>query len=1053
LPFAVLGHCVLFLLGCAETRPHLSAQSFPRLIRPPETLALSSALLPIEPWPEAALDAAGRLELVRSLRTTDDLLAGSESASLVRARAMVPAGYEAQGEALLRTLGEFSLDRRVSGQARVDLGETLLRRGENEQAAHTFARFLEAQEDCPSRGEPEIREATRETWRARFWYGAALARAGERAQAAQVLSAAADEAAPGHPARVLGYRWAGWLEAGQGNLPAARRLWRNAISAGARSAVRDSINLSVAETWFAEAEWDSVLAVLARGHDTRSGGARWDFLRGRAYLELGKIDSAATALDRVLEHRPAAPTPWRDEVHAILAWMALKSGKPEEAVAHYGRISGERVEDVPVTRYGTALAWIHEGAFEEAERVLAPAPPIPPEDPIYYHWAYALAYSRFHLRMYGQSIESLETFRGRVLADSVGQASFSLRGDCYFRLGRMEEAYAAYAKSAAMLAPVPELLHRRQSLAAIGSGRWGAAARLLGDLILRYPATEHAAEYNFWRAEAFYRLGRLSEAGRHYRQAERFGADRARCAYALGWCEYEEGRYQKALEHFNRAHRHCGDCSFASDLALRAGNCLFNLGRLEAAAEAFAEAEDLAHAAGAPELGREASFQLAWAELRLGEFAAAQERFERIRRAEGRSELGARALYWEGQSLFRQESYDEASRRFERLQKHPGASDTLRARARLAIGDALFNMGEMAEAIGWYRRVLETPGGSDALALTAGESLFECQQRGGEWLQAQRTQEALEARFRSAKGHAERRLQLADGFFRGRHFADALSSYGSFLERVPPTDPRFVEARFQMARCREELGELEEAARAYRSLGEIQGFRRRSEALLRAGTLFLKTGEESRALSALEGRLGLDLEPAQAAVTRAYLAQAYGKLGQGAAAQNEWEKVAHAGSGASDSLRAVANLQLGRTAFSNEQWQAAFDRFAAADSLGLPPHIFRARYWAGEAALQKGDTPAAIVWLEAFLAQGEREQLWEATARFRLAECYEIAGREAEARGEYERIAALGLKDGDLSEEARARLQTLGAGDGSVEDPESEIENRTVGAPENETEP
>lgn len=1005
---------LLTVFGCSATIPATppSRGVLPAATRPGDPMPAFPAPLPTDHWPAAALDILPLPLLTRPLVQGEALLPGREAASLHRARRLARSDLE-RGIAALRGVARDGLDRRIRKDTERELGQQLLRSGAAGEAADLLARAAAAARDAE------------DVWRLRFWQGAALAEAERLEEAAAVLATGARGAAPHSEERILALRWAGWLRASAGDAPEARTLWLQALDEDPPPALRDSLRLAIAETWFTEGQWERVEAQLRDPVDPRARDARWEFLRGRAAFEGGQLDSATARMQRLLAQWPQAPAAWRDEAHTILGWRALRAGRSAEALDHYGRISGSRIEDVPVTRYGSAVARIQEGAFEEAEQILSPGPPVAEGDPTFFPWAYALAYARFQIRLYDQALEALEAFRGRVSADSLGQASWSLRGDCHYRRGDMQTAHDAYAKAASMLAEVPEQLQRRAALAAIGSERWGTAARLFGELILRHPGTSHAGEYHFWRAEAFYRLGRLDEAARHYLQAERRGANAAQAAYALGWCEYDAGRYEAALDHFLRARRACRDCPFSPDLALRAGNCLFNLGRVDEAAEAFAAAARLAYESEDGALAREAAFRLAWADFRRGEFASAAERFARIRHAERESEIGARSLYWEGQALFRQDLYPEALDRFQRVQRHPGASDTLRARSLLAIGDAMFNAGQMGEAIGWYRRVLEASGADRALARSAQESVIECRLTLGETDAARDEIERLALDFPEAEGLAERYRQIGETYFREGRYDDAIAALGDFLERAPPADPRIAGVRYEMARAREALGQSAAAARAYEALGADATFRRRDEALLRAGRLYLQTENASRALTTLEQRLALDLAPAAAALTRAYLAQAYSQLDQPAAAQNEWEKVAHDGSGASDSLRAVASVRLGRMAFGNALWADAFARFATAESLGLPPQIYRSAYWAGESAFQAGDTLQAAGWLERFLESGEREPLWEATARMRLAECYEATGEPGAAREQYETILQLSLEGSGLRDESRARLQVL----------------------------
>jgi len=981
---------------------------------------------PDEWWLPLAAPVPELPAVARALAESRAIAAGEEALALREGRALIAAGETLEGEARLEEVARAGLSGRQRSAAALARGESLFRRGEAAAAAAAFEAAL-----AGGSGE--------RNWAAGFWHGAALAKAGDPGRAAAVLEASADspelraallgpDAAAARRARSLALRWAGWLEANRGEIASARRLWRAALAAaGGRPGLADSLTLNLAEIHFAEGEWDSVAALLARPRDPQARDLRWDLLHGRACFELEDWAEADSLLARVTEHPGEPPRAWVDEALMVRGWIALKGGETEQALALYGQVSGERSGDLPLARYGAALAHLQEGRADEAEGLLAPGPPVAPGDPLHDRWAYGLAFARFVQARYAEALAALEPVGDGGAGGALAQAAWMLRGDAHYRMGRMEEAGAAYARAVAAGGESEELL-RRQALAALGTERWGPAARIFGDLVRKFPATARAGEYRFWRGEALYRLGRLDEARAEYVRAENLGADRLSCVYASAWCSYRQDRFGEALKEFARAAMLCGGCPLASDIAIRRGNCLFNLGRLDESARAFAEAERSAGAAAdTTGAGREAAFRSAWALLRLEDYAAAAEQFARVGGEGPSDELAARAVYWEGQAWLRAGDHAAAFDRFQLAAAHPQAPDTLRARAFLATGDAAYNLERPAEAIDWYRRVLESPGADGAMRRAAQESLFECRQLRGEWDEAREALDELTANYPDAVAGGDRHLQLADGFFRHGRYRDALQAYGDYLERARPDDGRQPEARYRMARAREALGQWREAAEAYAALGEVPDFHYAADALLRAGVLYLEGGDAQRALVSLERRLGLPLSPAGAGLTRAHLARAYEALGEKRAARNEWEKVAHGGGDIPDSLRAIGSFQLARNAFDNREWSAAFAAFRAADSLGLPGEIHRARYWAGESAFRLGSPREAARWLESFVAGGEQEPLWEATARMRLAECYESLERWDDAREQYETVTRMPLKMESLGEEARERLKKVAA--------------------------
>ncbi len=1003
---------VALLLGCltaqAEPSIQLPAPSAPGL--PPAVTPRSHELLALPAaadWP--------RPELVRSLVVCDELIPLRERESLRRARNLMAGGRAGAGEALLRALGEQASEPELRARAWLELAAALAGAGRGAEAMSVIERALAAWDWGD------------QAWRLRAWRAWLLVDLGQMQSGAQALVEAAGAAPAGLRMRAELARWAGWLQAGRGDFEAARAAWRQALQdARAFPALADSLRLALGQSFVTEGRWAEAAAYLRAAAARPRAPALGRFLLGRALYQSGRGDSAEIVLRGLIEDPPEAPAPWLDEARVILGWLALARGETARALELYGAVSGQRPEEVLPSRYGTAMALIADGRSAQAESLLAPGAPVDRDHPLHYPWVYALAFARFQLERYPDAIATLEAFRERARADSLSGGAWSLRGDCFYRLGQAAEASAAYAEAATHYPDAPEALLRRQALAALALQDWATAVRLLGEVIVRYPGTDQGAEYNFWRAEAYYRLERRDDARRHYRRALALGADPAACSYALGWCDYEEGRYAAALTHFDRALALCRDCPFAVDLLLRRGNCLFNLGRIEEAERSFARAASQAQAGALAGLSGEATFQRGWALLRLEDFAGARAAFARIREEQGENALGSEALYWEAVAFFRQELYDQAAERFRAVQAGRGTPDSLRSRAQLGLGDCHFNLGDYRGALEWYRGILGSPGAADEMLQTAHESVFECRVALNEWDLADSALATLEARFPRAQGLADRHLQVAEGYLREKRYQSALDAFGNFLERAPTQDPRLLGVRYQIARCREELGQRDAAAAAYEALGEREDFRDRSEALLRAGVLRLEGGQAREALRPLEKRLALDLNPAQTALTRAYLADGYQRLGERQAARAEWEKVAARGGGATDSLRAVANLRLGRLAFEGREWQAAFLHFAAADSLGAAAAVYRPRYWAGEAALRAADTTRAIPWLEAFLELPEPEPLWEATARLRLGACYVGRGRLRDAHEQYEAVLRLPLREEALRDEARQRLQQLG---------------------------
>lgn len=975
--------------------------------------------IPGEPWIWTAWPLVAPPSLARNPAEDGALVPGEDRALTALGAAWVEEGAPAAGEGLLVDLSEHALLARDRASASLVLGAALLERGEGASAAEAFAAAAEQKA-----GEGDA-------WKIGFWEAAALLRAGDEERAAAVLAATASSpellraragrnGARAREARLAALEWVAAIEARNGRPQEARRFLRQGLIEAVGPGEADSLVLRIAESHFAEGAWDSVVALFqerpAQGGETPLR----NFLHGKACFELDDLACAEEKLG--LASQPAAnlDAPLRREAIATRAWMALAAGETERAVELYDSIEKEPGVDAPFARYGSALAHLQAGELEQAEQRLSSKASLPETDPLHDRWIYALALVHFRMQRYPQTLEDLDGFKAR--ADSLGRAAWTLRGDANYRLGNAKAALESYGRAASLQADPPEPLLRRQAIASLATGRWGAAARILGDLTLKFPGTARASEYHFWRGEAFLRLGRLEEARRQYGRAEQLGADALRCAYRIGLCFQEDGRYAEALAALERAAILCGRCDLAADIGFARADCLARLGRKEEAARVRSAAQRAIRSVGQG-TGEESTLDEAWALLKLEDYSAARSEFARIREQSVLPRVRARALL--GEALALQQSGDEAGalERFSTVAKDPAATDTLRVRASWEAGETAFRLGRRAEAAEWYRRVIDDPESGDRVRAAAQAALFACGIESGDW---ELSKGALEALGRADPAQLQRgRLHclLGEELLAAKRFEDAARVYEQALKLAGGDAQSATEARFGLARAIEGQGRTLEAAGQFAEIGLQGSGERAADALARAGASYLALGDPRRALSVLERRAGLALAPSQAAENHALLARAYDALGEKRAARNEWEQVAQPGAEVADSLRAAGSLHLGRAAFDRQEWRSAWRAFAAADSLGLSPLSKRPAYWAGESAMRMGSPGIAAAWLERSLAKGEGTALEQAAARMRLGDCYEALSRSGDARAQYERVAA--LRDSEAKPVVAEALQRI----------------------------
>jgi tetratricopeptide (TPR) repeat protein len=919
----------------------LLASSILAACAPTTTPPPSPAPIPLsvlDPWRTRATDAVSAPAVTREPPLEDALLPTREAETIALAEALVARGRDAQAIDALEAVSSFSLDPAVARHARAELGTLLLRSGAFADAAAALA---------PLRQVP----SSESHWRERYAEGAARAAIGDRVLAAGLLAEAsaglreeigsvpASERRPLISARIAALRWAGYLRAQASDFSGAREHWREALGEVSRTRPRaasfdegiaDSIRWAIQAAHFAEGAWDSVLAIASAAPPPRH--QQVDFLVGAAAFARQDYARADTLLAHFIE-TPDAPDTWVREALLLRAWLALRRDEPEAALASYAQLGRAGEEGASLERYGEAVASLQAGLYDEAARLLTPVPSDSAPAALRSQWALVLAMARLQQGDDEAALATLDGIQAAALSDTLGWVAETLRGDVHYRQGEMEAAYALYASAASHFEDVPESVSRRQAFSALGSERWGSAARILGDLLMRFPATEHGAEYNLWRAEALVRLGRAEEAHVLYGRAERFGADAASCAYARGWCELAAGRDRESLIEFERASQICRACPLALDIALGRGYALARLGRTDEAARAFALLFAGDDEEGEPDTSSPDSdaYGVGGDERR---YQMASSLFAELSRAAGESALGARALWWEGQALVRAGEAREAIERFQRLQTHAGASDTVRVGAHLACAETYASLGALDDALHAYRAALATGALSAGQRQAALAASLACERDLGQYDAALGTLATFALEYPRAARVEESRLALAESLRGAGRCDDALRLYGEFLARADQRDARRDTARMHHAACLEVLGQASRAAQAYLALEDANDPRMGSEALLRAGRALRVAGEERRALDVLQRRLGLDLSPGDAAATRAELALAFATIGERVAAVNEWDKVVNGGSGVPDSLKALGNYHLGRAALEAGEYDAAIRALTIADSLG-----------------------------------------------------------------------------------------------------------------------
>lgn len=348
-------------------------------------------------------------------------------------------------------------------------------------------------------------------------------------------------------------------------------------------------------------------------------------------------------------------------------------------------------------------------------------------------------------------------------------------------------------------------------------------------------------------------------AEKAYVQARDLVPEDPRWTYYLGLLYNGRGELEAALAEYDRF------ATARPELALvplRRGEALLNLGRLEAASEAFRRAQELAP----EEMGAAALYGLGRVAAEAGDDRAAVERLTRVLERQP----GATVVHYPLAQAYRRLGDTERARYHLALQgdREVAFPDPLGSVLEgIAKSVALDVVAEMAAAedfdeVEYLGFVAAQFGDSASAAATPMRQLLESRESevGGVILgrlhaalglvlsRAGEDEAAVDALSRGIEldpSLVESRLQLGSALARLGRFTDALEHFDQVLTHVPDS----VAARVQRGAVRANLGRLEEARADLRAA--VDSDSDAAEAWLRLGHVLLRSGETEEGLEAL----------------------------------------------------------------------------------------------------------------------------------------------------------------------------------------------------------
>jgi len=527
--------------------------------------------------------------------------------------------------------------------------------------------------------------------------------------------------------------------------------------------------------------------------------AEASFRRGQCELARERYDAAVAAFERVLAGDAAYLT---DSALFLAAEAHFRAGEPARAEARYT----ELLERERADGEGDADGTEPEHA-RDAE--------------------YALCWCAFQRSDHARVVERVRRFLTEHPRDPLAGELSLLAGESLLELGRPREALDAFDA-------VPDGPHRAAARRGAGFARAGlgdplAAARAFAELLDHHPDSRFAAEAALHLGIQLLEAGEAENALRAFELPQAVPDAELRYWKARALAATGEGEH--ALDELEAALRAEPEPELAERIHLARGDLLFELGRPEEAARAYAESDSdySLHAAAVAsfnagrydeaaalarrllaahpdgEYAARTRLTLGEALFAAGDLAAAEEAFSAALAAPDGTDLAARGLSRLGWCAFRTERHGEAAERFGRLaREHPEhelAAEALymEARARLAAGDR-----ERARD-GFARYLERFPDG--ALAPRAGLEL-------GRLAPGDAGLAALEdvaARFPASEEAPAALFELAERLSERGDTDAALGRYRALLERYPQSD-RAAPARYGAAWTAYAAGRFDDAA-------------------------------------------------------------------------------------------------------------------------------------------------------------------------------------------------------------------------------------------------
>lgn len=329
------------------------------------------------------------------------------------------------------------------------------------------------------------------------------------------------------------------------------------------------------------------------------------------------------------------------------------------------------------------------------------------------------AYSGF-----GESVQMLERFLNEFPTSRYADRVNSYLVETYMNTKNYDAALQSISKiqspSKVILEAKQKLLYKVGTEAFANGDLTKAFAKLNESLKLGDYSRQTRADALFWRGEAYYRKGDYRQAIKDYNSyvnltGERNGRTYALALYGLGYAQFVQKNYQKALQQFTQLQSSSAaaagkiDKTTLADAQMRIGDCYFYSRQYTAAEDAYNKAVNIE-----PSVADYALYQKAFTQGLTGRYRDKVGTLTYLVESYPQSDFLDDALYEKGRAYVQLENSTQAIQAFEQLtQRFPQSQYAPKAGNEIAL--IHYQNNHINAAISAYKMViLNYPGSEQA---------------------------------------------------------------------------------------------------------------------------------------------------------------------------------------------------------------------------------------------------------------------------------------------------------------------------------------------------